>query len=259
MHIVAHRCTPVHSVATYRHIAGVGHQRSMTARGSSRRLGVQSRGLILRKLLTAALLASAITMPATAAELVTNGGFEAPAGLDSGWGHTLNLTLDVLNSPAAHGGTAWARFTAADEAGTDELFQYLNTVVGQTYTYSFWLAGATTEPGAPAEFKAKIGSQVIAGFADVGNFDYFNVSGTYVATTAITLLDFQAFNSLGLFLLDDVSVTGPLAIACDSRIACEGGGGGEGGVPEPESWALMVLGFAGFGGVLRRRRRPVAA
>lgn len=213
----------------------------------------------MKKLLIAALLVGAIAMPASAAELVRNGGFEDPAGLDFGWNHTFNPTLDVLNSSAAHGGTAWARFIAEDADSSDELFQYLNTVVGETYTYSFWVAAATTEPGAPAAFDAKIGSQVIAAYSDIVDFEYYNVTGTYVATAAITLLDFQAFNSLGLFLLDDVSVTGPLAIACDSRVACDGGGGGDGGVPEPESWALMVLGFAGFGSVLRHRRRIQAA
>jgi hypothetical protein len=32
-----------------------------------------------------------------------------------------------------------------------------------------------------------------------------------------------------------------------------------GGVPEPEAWALMVLGFGGVGAALRTRRRPVPA
>ncbi|HEX5262002.1 MAG TPA: PEPxxWA-CTERM sorting domain-containing protein, partial [Phenylobacterium sp.] len=32
-----------------------------------------------------------------------------------------------------------------------------------------------------------------------------------------------------------------------------------GGVPEPASWALMILGFFGMGGLLRTRRRLAAA
>ncbi len=35
-------------------------------------------------------------------------------------------------------------------------------------------------------------------------------------------------------------------------------GGGAGAVPEPASWALMILGFGGVGVALRRRTKPVA-
>jgi len=39
----------------------------------------------------------------------------------------------------------------------------------------------------------------------------------------------------------------------------DGPGGPTGpGVPEPASWALMILGFGGAGAMLRRRRAPVA-
>jgi hypothetical protein len=40
---------------------------------------------------------------------------------------------------------------------------------------------------------------------------------------------------------------------------CGGGGGQGGGVPEPVSWALMVLGFGGMGALLRRRRMSLAS
>ena len=36
-------------------------------------------------------------------------------------------------------------------------------------------------------------------------------------------------------------------------------GGGPGGVPEPASWAMMLVGFGGLGALLRRRRRQVSA
>lgn len=37
------------------------------------------------------------------------------------------------------------------------------------------------------------------------------------------------------------------------------GGGGAGGVPEPETWAMMIIGFAFVGGAARRPRRLAAA
>jgi hypothetical protein len=39
----------------------------------------------------------------------------------------------------------------------------------------------------------------------------------------------------------------------------DGGGGGQGGVPEPVSWSLMILGFGGVGAMLRRRRHVLLA
>ena len=52
-------------------------------------------------------------------------------------------------------------------------------------------------------------------------------------------------------------ITGPAgATECFTR-EC-GGGGGQGGVPEPATWAMMILGFGGVGVTLRRRRTLVA-
>ncbi len=35
--------------------------------------------------------------------------------------------------------------------------------------------------------------------------------------------------------------------------SCDGGGGGQ-GVPEPATWAMMIIGFGGVGSMIRRRR-----
>jgi hypothetical protein len=214
----------------------------------------------LKKFLVAALLASAIAVPASAAQLVVNGGFEDPAGLIAGWTYSVSSTLSVFNNAsAAHSGDNWLRFTADGEYASDFIYQTLDTVVGQTYAYSYWVAATTTDDQAPSRFYATIGSDVMTDSSNTGTFDYVQVSGNYVATSSSTEIYFQAFNSLGLYLLDDVSVTGPSAVTCDTRV-CVGGGGGEGGgVPEPASWALMVLGFGGLGAALRRRPRIQAA
>ena len=58
------------------------------------------------------------------------------------------------------------------------------------------------------------------------------------ATTAIMLMSSQGFQYVGL---NNVSVT--LIRAAPAT----------GGVPEPASWALMILGFGGVGASLRRR------
>jgi len=209
----------------------------------------------LKKLLVAALLASAIAVPAFANELVVNGGFESPYGLNYGWNYTVSPGLSVVVQPsAAHSGDAWARFNGEWEDYPDDLWQELDTVVGQTYTYSLWLAGAGDDQF-PSSLQGTLGAQNILDAWYSSTFDYVQFTGTYVATSAVTDLHFTGFNSLGLYLLDDVSVTGPPPVECETRIACGGGGGGEGGVPEPESWALMVLGFAGLGAMLRRRPR----
>lgn len=206
--------------------------------------------------LIAALLASAIAAPVSAAELVVNGGFESPNGLNNGWDYTVSDTLAILTSPAAHSGNAWLRFTSSADYAQDYVEQSLATVVGQSYHYSFFLAAATTDYSAPSQFVATIGGMIVADFADTGTFDYFETSGDFIATSNATEIHFEAFNSLGLYLLDDVSVTGPLASDCIVRAGC--GAGAEGGAaPEPAAWALMLLGFGGVGAHLRRLRARI--
>jgi len=62
--------------------------------------------------------------------------------------------------------------------------------------------------------------------------------------TDLTSLNITGVNAAGAF--GDYSI---------DNIVVDGGGG----VPEPTSWALMLLGFAGLGATLRARRRVAAA
>jgi hypothetical protein len=72
------------------------------------------------------------------------------------------------------------------------------------------------------------------------NFTYSGVSGAQ-GITSITLTNSNLEPQRNDFALDDLSLQGTA-------------------VPEPTSWALMLMGFGGLGAMLRsNRRRQVAA
>lgn len=81
--------------------------------------------------------------------------------------------------------------------------------------------------------------------------------------TAFTL---QSQGNLDVFTLDPLSLsTGPHAITINGNITSGPTASYSGTVnfnlplPEPATWAMMLLGFAGIGLAMRSRRRPVLA
>lgn len=125
-----------------------------------------------------------------------------------------------------------------------------NLKVGKKYTLTFdWAAsqlrnrsGATTE-----ELQVSFGSQVfntaILNNASHGFTGWKTATFNFTPTTVSQTLSFLSKGTpKGLppiALLDGVSLTT--------------------GVPEPASWAMMLVGFGGVGVILRRRRRTLAA
>jgi opacity protein-like surface antigen len=196
----------------------------------------------LKRLLIGALLATVLSAPASAAELVTNGGFEQDF---LGWIFTPELNVNV-NPSAAHSGDKSTVFlTYPGETGL--LSQTLSTVAGQDYTLSFWIAFATSDPASSALNFYWDGDKV-ASFQNNPTIDYVHISHVLTATSDSTDLTFLGFSDLGIIVLDDISVTGLSGSLTD-------GGGDRGGVPEPSAWALMILGFGGVGAALRGARR----
>ena len=131
------------------------------------------------------------------------------------------------------------------------------TLAAGTYDFQFFLTevccntGFNAGPGAgvdpsPPTLKIQIGDTVISP-TDVtisgSDHSWMQVDETFTvgATASATFMIFDTNtqpngNDFGL---DDISVSG--------------------GVPEPASWALMLLGFGGLGAALRSRRRGLIA
>lgn len=63
----------------------------------------------------------------------------------------------------------------------------------------------------------------------------------------------------GLHVSSDGVLAGFNASTTGNFSADEATGGGGGGVPEPATWAMMLVGLAGLGAALRRRARTTAA
>ena len=187
------------------------------------------------KIVTLAVLGLALTaLPASAVELVVNGGFET--GDTSGWSDTSD-SGNVLVGNSAHGGAFGYLNGSVEPPGV--LSQLIATIAGESYAYSFWLEN----DGAPNSFTASLGGIPLVVLVDADSFLYQQFSGSVIAPADNTSLSFAFSNAAAFWGLDDVSVDAPPVSD----------------VPEPMTWALLLTGFAVAGTVLRRRHSTLAA
>lgn len=222
----------------------------------------------LRLALAAAAATLALAPAANAAELLSNGTFEAGnTGFTSAYTYMVENfwgegTYGVDNNP--HDGHAlFSSF--GDHTSGEGLMMVVNgsgaenavvwgegglsVMQNQDYTFSFWLASA--HPDSPAVLAARINgswlspeAQAISATGQWRQFSYVWNSGSNTAANVELINRNLAYHGND-FVLDDLSFTG----ATQS---------GSTAVPEPATWALMIGGFGLAGAALRRRRAALA-
>jgi len=218
-----------------------------------------------------ALGATAVAASANAANLVLNGSFElASAGNNTPTGNGEQLV---------NGSTAMADWTVVDGPGFDGVAwlpngngyglstpfgndfldltgyndqqpyfgvtQTITTTPGKSYTLTFDL-GVDQVGGL---FTGPVGVTASAGSTS-GTFNNYNPAGTgniwqsfslnFTASSAATAITIQGLQGDQYIGLDNVAVTGSA-------------------VPEPATWAMMLVGFGGLGAAMRSRRKASAA
>jgi len=214
---------------------------------------------IMRKTLLAAAFAGACGVAGSAgAAAFTNGSFEL-ASVDPGTGFTTlaggSTAIDgwvVGGDSIDYIGGYWqpedgARSIDLSGNANGSISQTFDTVAGQSYLVNFFLAGNPDGgPAAKLAITSADGSQTAANIftvvpgvntrTDMGWLPYVY---RFTANTNSTTLSFASATDTAFGpALDNVSV---------------------GAVPEPASWALMIVGFGGIGAAMRRQRRTLAA
>jgi hypothetical protein len=201
-------------------------------------------------LTSAAVIAFTFGAGSVQANLLVNGGFEQDLGISNGGWSAFNSSaidgwdgerIEIWNNkaPGAYEGNQFAELNADPNIGDlFTLYQVFNTVIGQTYDYSFAYRARQNDS---EEFNFFVGDSSIVP-QDATSFlindhttsqwDLFTGSFTALSTESQIFFSSTNTGTFGNFI-DDVNVTA---------------------VPEPGTLALFGLGLAGLCASRRRQK-----
>jgi hypothetical protein len=181
---------------------------------------------------------------AQAANLLANAGFES--GVLAPWVQTNNFCFGTCADWAVTNADAHSGAFAAVDDGNIELTQTFAPVSGADVTeVSFWERHPTSA-GLPSyvELFYSAGSATfevaVTNTTDWQQFNVTNLVDPGRMLTGIGIYGYSGGADPNRTLLDDLVINS------------------NGGVPEPATWAMMLLGFGALGGAMRQRRREAA-
>jgi hypothetical protein len=151
----------------------------------------------------------------------------------------------------AQSGNQWADLAGQDSNGTEGVQVTVAGLLGKTYTVSFWVGNVYD----PATNRAAFGTSSTVNLFVDGSLtpDFIAVNSDGIGQTS-QVWDQYTFSGIGTsnsttfkFLSGDPS--SDFSTAFDNVVIST-----VDGVPEPSTWAMMILGFCGVGFVAYRRR-----
>jgi hypothetical protein len=218
----------------------------------------------MRRFLGLVAALAAIPAAAQAANLLTNGDFEASSShftTPPGWyniGHTEGvLSYAELGLPAFDGEQVYVTGGASSNGLLfvgEGIGQNVNTTVGDIYKLSFGYTGENC-PGCSTVFTVNLGGFSMDYTITADDSGFFRKAFTvaeisdYVATGGVTALTFTLKSTTNFGNNDPIF---------DRVIFERTGTTNVGAVPEPATWAMMLAGFGLMGGALRRRAKLAA-
>lgn len=208
---------------------------------------------MLKTILLAGALA-AFSTSASAAELITNGSFENPAVgspccntvppdnlpgwvIDAGNVNVVNGTFSSSAGNLAADGSQYLDLVG--QGGVGSISQTFNTIANKRYNIHFLFSHNLFSGPLTASASVSVGSLadiITHSTGSSSNLDWRPYSGSFLATGPSSTLNFTNLTggqNEGIFL-DAVSVSA---------------------VPEPSTWAMLLIGFFAVAGGLRSTRR----